>query len=76
MVADLLELDQQGQHLALALHLVAGRIDLLQLLAHDGLVERRLLGRQEAVDLALLLLRQVVDHGRIGLDAAQNKGRD
>ncbi len=72
MVADLLELGHRRQDQPAPL-LVVGGGDLLQHVVHRGLVERGLLGGQVAVDLDLLLLRQVADDRLVGLQPAQDE---
>ena len=76
VVADLLELHEHTQHLAAPRHLILGVVDLVEGLAHHRFVEGCLLFHQGRVDLGLGLLRQILNHGRVGFDAAQNEGAD
>ena len=72
MVADLLGEHQQREHSPPALDAVRG-LDAPQLFVDHGLVERRLLARERADDLHLVLRGQVLDDGRVTLEAAQDE---
>jgi len=67
VVADLLELQHRRQHQAPALDALA-LLHPGQHVVHDRLVERGLLAGQGAVDPRFELVRQILDHVRIGLD--------
>ena len=75
MIAHLLELHQRRQHDAAPLHALSF-FDALDRIAHDSLVQRGLFFGQIAVDLDLVLGRQVADDGQVGLDTPQDKGAD
>ena len=68
MVADLLEVGEQGQDAAAALD-ARGGLQVLVHLLHPGLVEEGLLLGELGVDLHLLLVGQVLDDGAVGLRA-------
>ena len=73
VVADLLERRQQRQDVAPALE-PARTADARHRHVDGRLVERCLLPRERAVDLVLLLLGQVLDDVRVGLETPQHKG--
>ncbi len=74
VVAHLLQPHQRAQHHAASLDsLLVHRLDPLQRLLDHRLVQCGLFGRQVAVDLHLQLVRQVLDNGGVGLEAAQDE---
>ncbi len=80
MIANLLQAQKRAQHRPLPRELRFARLlgirHALQRFRHHRLIERRLLLRQRAGHLHLQLLRQILDDGRVALEAAQDKGID
>jgi hypothetical protein len=72
VVADLLREHEQREH-APAPRDAVGGLDAPQLLVDHCLVERRLLARERADDLHLVLLGQVLDDRRVALEAPQDE---
>ena len=73
MVAHLLELGHRGEHQAAPGDVVAGLVDAAEHVGDGRLVQARLLLRQVAPDLDLLLVRQVGDDRLVGLQPAQQE---
>ena len=73
VVADLLELGHRREHPAAALDARLHVVDRVEHLVDDDPVERGLLGGQPAALDGLDLVRQVVDHRRVGLEPAQQE---
>ncbi len=76
VVADLLEREDHPQHQPLPLEAARLAGDRREALAHDGLVQRGLLGRERAVLVLLELVGQVVDDPAVALEPAQHEGCD
>ena len=76
MVADLLEVREQGQDAPTALDARGGGVQLLIHLLDAVLVELRLLATEGGEDLHLVLLWQVLDDALVTLEAAEDKGPD
>ena len=75
VVAHLLQAQQRCQHHAAPLDpRLVRRTDPLQRLLDHRFVQGGLLSAQVAVDLHLQLVRQVLDDGGVGLEAAQDEG--
>src|SRR5690606_33692491 len=75
VIADLLERGQQREHLAAPFD-ACGAFDATHGVVERRLVQRRLLARERAQHFHLLLGRQVLNHGRIALQAPQDERPD